>query len=160
LIFAPPSSRTSFPVTYYLEEAELFKAAYTDDKKLIVPDEQASGLNERVLEKTYRYFLPSVLDNISSKEELKPATITKTPSYATYKPKYNDGAQKVRSITAKESNYFNILQSIAETFEAWLQLRVSRDGYGGIIKKEILFRNYIGNENYAGFKYGVNLKDV
>jgi hypothetical protein len=33
----------------------------------------------------------------------------------------------VRAVSAKESNYFNILQSIAETFEAWLLLKIERN---------------------------------
>lgn len=146
--------------TYYLEEAELFKAAFTDDKKLIIPDKQADNLEDRVIEKTYKYFLPSAVENISSEEELRYTSSSKTLDYSTYKPKYNDGAQKVRAVSAKESNYFNILQSIAETFEAWLKLKITRDSYGGVIKKEVLFKNYVGKENFAGFKYGVNLKDI
>ena len=33
---------------------------------------------------------------------------------------YTDNFDKVRSISAKQSNRFNILQTIAETFECWL----------------------------------------
>jgi phage minor structural protein len=70
---------------------------------------------------------------------------------------YNEGAKKIRSITAKESNYFNILQSIAETFEAWLDFEITRDNLGAIKSKKVKFKNYIGSENYANFRYGVNL---
>jgi hypothetical protein len=35
-------------------------------------------------------------------------------------------------VTAKESNYFNILQSIAETFECWLTFEIERDEFGAI----------------------------
>jgi hypothetical protein len=66
----------------------------------------------------------------------------------------------VRSITAKESNYFNILQSIAETFEAWLAFNIARNEDGGIIAKEVSFKNYIAGDNHAYFRYGVNLKDI
>jgi hypothetical protein len=70
------------------------------------------------------------LTGITSADQLKPETTAKTLSYTTYKPVYNEGAQKVRTITAKESNYFNILQSIAETFEAWLTFDI-RSKLGG-----------------------------
>jgi phage minor structural protein len=73
---------------------------------------------------------------------------------------YNDNGDKVRAVSVKESNYFNILQSIAETFETWLSLEIERDSVGGIIKKWVKFKNYAGNENHAYFRYGVNLKDI
>jgi hypothetical protein len=63
-------------------------------------------------------------------------------------------------VTAKESNYFNILQSIAETFEAWLLLEVVRNTEGGISEKWVKFKKYAGNENHAAFRYGVNLKNI
>jgi phage minor structural protein len=63
-------------------------------------------------------------------------------------------------VSAKESNYFNILQSIAETFEAWLDLEIGRDSTGKITSKAIKFKNYAGADNFAGFRYGVNLKDI
>jgi phage minor structural protein len=39
---------------------------------------------------------------------------------------------------------------------------IQRDDEGAIISngKKILFKNYRGGENYAYFKYGVNLKDI
>jgi phage minor structural protein len=96
---------------------------------------------------------------ITDKESL--ATIQrKECDYSEFKPVYNEGAQKVRTVSAKESNYFNILQSIAETFEAWVDLEIVRDDSGAITKKTIKFKNYVGGNNYAGFRYGVNLKDI
>jgi hypothetical protein len=105
-------------------------------------------------------------------KEALPLYTTDTLKYDTYKPVYNTGAQKVRSVTVKESNYFNILQSIAETFEQWLVIEINRDPSGAIcpelnadgsIKnhgKKIKFKNYRGDNNYACFRYGVNLKDI
>lgn len=82
----------------------------------------------------------------------------------TWKPVYTsiDGhhGEKRRTISIKESNYFNILQTIAETFECWLDIEVKRDASGGITKKKVKFKNYAGNTNYAAFRYGVNLKDI
>jgi hypothetical protein len=89
-----------------------------------------------------------------------PEAITDEYDYSTYTPVYNTGAEKIRSISAKESNYFNILQSLAETFEAWLLLRVERDDFGAVERKIISFKKYAGGDNHAGFKYGVNLKDI
>jgi phage minor structural protein len=117
-------------------------------------------LGDRVLDKTYYFFSPAAIEGIADAEEFKPDETLKELAYTKYKPMYNEGAQKVRSVTAKESNYFNILQSIAETFGAWLKLKIVRDSSGGITKKEVEFKNYSGQNNYAGFKYGINLKGI
>jgi phage minor structural protein len=81
-------------------------------------------------------------------------------AYEDYYPKYNDNAEKTLSVTVSESNYFNILQSIAEKFECWLDFKIIRDTLGGIQSKEVAFRNYSGKDNYACFRYGVNLKNI
>ena len=158
LCIAPPAGATN--AVYYLERIELFEATY-NGKILITPEEQGNAVDDRVIDKTYYYFYPSRLNNITSADQLVPDYVSKTLAYGTYKPVYNEGAQKVRSVTIKESNYFNILQSIAETFEAWLVLNISRNSITGAIdKKTVCFKNYIGENNYAGFRYGVNLKDI
>jgi hypothetical protein len=57
-------------------------------------------------------------------------------------------------VSIKESNYFNILQGIAETFEAWLELEAKREDKnepGKITSKIARFKNYVGNDNYASF---------
>lgn len=145
---------------FYIEDIALFKAVFDENNSLILPEAQASNIDDRVLDKTYYFFSPSALDGISDTEEFKPDETLKELTYTKYKPVYNEGAQKVRSVTAKESNYFNILQSIAETFGAWLKLKITRNSSGGIDKKEVEFKNYSGQNNHAGFKYGVNLKGI
>ena len=80
--------------------------------------------------------------------------------YEKFIPKMVEGAQKIRTIQGKESNYFNLLQSIAEKFEAWLDFEINHDEYGAVLEKKIIFRNYLGKTNHAGFKYSVNLKDI
>jgi hypothetical protein len=77
-----------------------------------------------------------------------------------FKPRYRASAEAAREIVVKESNYFNILQTIAETFGVWLEINVSHDNEGKIGTKKVKFVNYIGKENYAGFRYGVNLKGI
>jgi hypothetical protein len=73
----------------------------------------------------------------------------------------------VRSITASESNRFNLLQELCETFECWIEFNIEHEENGAIAldenyrqKKSVSFKEYIDNINYAGFKYGVNLKSI
>ena len=83
-------------------------------------------------------------------------------------PIYNENSEKVLSISAAQSNCFNILQTIAETFECWIELDVKHDpdtGYilydeDGLLQKYINIREYVGKDNYAGFKYGINLQSI
>jgi hypothetical protein len=146
--------------TIYLETFELFQATFNDKKELIIPDTQADVLVDGTTERRYSYFKPAALETITKADELKPGEVKYSLTYEKYKPIYNTGAEKVRTVSAKESNYFNILQSIAETFEAWLALEIERDADGAISSKKVKFKNYAGGNNYAGFKYGVNLKDI
>jgi phage minor structural protein len=111
-------------------------------------------------------FAAEELDSVTDKKEIGFYT-TDLINYDEYKPLYNDGAQKVRAVTASESNYFNILQSIAETFECWMSLEITRaeaneEGWqeGAIKSKTVSFKNYAGNDNHASFQYGINLKDI
>ena len=86
------------------------------------------------------------------------------------------GYEKIRTIKAKESNRFNIIQSICENFECWAlfnightfngkieyKTQLNKDGFtiGYVPNKSIAFKRYVGKDNYAGFRYGINLKSI
>lgn len=146
--------------TVYLEEFIFFKITRRENGTIILPHEATFSADDRLIERTHYFFTDKEVEKITDKEDFKPLDIKHKINYNEYVPVYNEGAQKIRSVTAKESNYFNILQSIAETFEAWLDLEITRDNEGSIIDKKVKFKNYIGKNNYAGFKYGVNLKEI
>lgn len=82
------------------------------------------------------------------------------------KPLYNEDSEKILTINESQSNCFNILQSIAETFECWVDLVVEHDRQGYITytdnkpNKYVYFREYAGKDNWAGFKYGINLDSI
>lgn len=87
-----------------------------------------------------------------------------------YVPKYSGdtGYEKIRSITATESNRFNLIQDLCETFECWPKFRIEHDKATGEIlydenyrqKKWVSFHDFIGNKNDVGFRYGINLKAI
>ena len=159
--------------TYYIEKIALYRKVVGSDGVIIVPDLEETKATQNTFEETgkleskYHYFSSWLVNNdnlsaIKEKDTLS-TEVRSTLSYETYKPVYNEGAKKVRSIDIKESNYFNILQSISETFEAWLDLEIKRedpDNPGAVTKKIVKFKNYLGKDNYANFRYGVNLKDI
>ena len=163
-----PNTNTSG--IFYIESISLYKKALGSDGQIIVPNSDYESTAEDFVDNSttvhkHHYFSEWLVDNdnpnkITEKDAL-PTIIKDTLEYTQFAPVYNEGAKKVRSIAAKESNYFNILQNIAETFEAWLELEVTRDETtGAITSKTAKFKNYIGEDNYANFRYGVNLKDI
>lgn len=129
------------------------------------------------------------------------------------KPVYNTNSEKILSISESQSNCFNILQTICETFECWLKMEVAHGRYvkiengaeidtgktyyikadekgreytkvlqpdaaelgnyyeyinNGEVRldddgkpiKKVYFREYAGKDNFAGFKYGINLNSI
>ena len=160
------------PKKFYIKKIALYRKVIGANGAIITPDyEEENSLaaenyvEQGTLEKRYNYFREwdiddSNPDKCTSKSTLNVTTRTEL-NYTDYKPVYNEGAKKVRSVTVKESNYFNILQSIAETFEQWMVLDIVRnENTGAIESKKIIFKNYAGKNNYACFRYGVNLKDI
>ena len=82
-------------------------------------------------------------------------------------PVFNENSEKILSIQASNSNYFNILQDLCEAFECWLDIRVSHEEDGSITLdenynpiKKVAFKEYAGKDNFAGFKNGINLKGI
>lgn len=92
-----------------------------------------------------------------------PAQVTSNPNIA---PIYNNDFEKIRSITVEKSNRFNILQTIAETFECWVKFTVEHDENGNIVylrgkpKKYVSFVENIGQETGLSFIYGIDLKTI
>lgn len=84
-----------------------------------------------------------------------------------YSKKYIPNYQQVRTIEEKESNIFNLTQTLCETFESWADFVVEHDSLGYIKKdsngnfiKKIVFKPYTGKKNWSGFHYGINLKSI
>lgn len=82
-------------------------------------------------------------------------------------PLKNEKCEKILSIEESRSNCFNILQTLCETFECWLKIDVEHDATGKIVldnnyrpNKRIYFKEYVGKDNFAGFKYGINLTSI
>lgn len=79
---------------------------------------------------------------------------------------YNDNFEKIRSITVKQSNRFNILQTIAETFECWMDFQIEHDQSGktiydnGCPRKKVIIKKDLGQEVGVGFVYGIDLKSI
>ena len=82
-------------------------------------------------------------------------------------PDYNEKHEKISSIEASKSNSFNILQDLAEAFECWVKFHIDHNEDGSIKLdregapfKRITFHTFGGKNNFAGFKYAINLNSI
>lgn len=120
----------------------------------------------------YKYFLPN--DNYKKEEDiayLYCGITQKTDLIEVYEDKSEDTIhvlyEKIRSITAKNSNRFNILQNIAETFQCWVRFKIEHNEDTGKIiyekgvpKKTVYFKEEVGKDLGYGFIYGIDLKTI
>ena len=153
----------------YIEDVQVFPYEVYDDEgeHLCVP----GGKLHSEIKTKYIYYKPN--PEMKSIDDLKPVYSEYTDSSAFEQLYGVDGAEgneftKVRSISEKESNRFNLIQKLCETFECWPKFRVERDQETGEIKydenyrqqKYLSFREYVGKENFVGFRYGINSKSI
>jgi tRNA isopentenyl-2-thiomethyl-A-37 hydroxylase MiaE len=142
----------------YLTKASLYKVVKNSSDK----DMQPGDLDTKGIVLTeYKYVKADSLKDATDIKKLVIYSVDEL-NYNTYQPVYIDGAEKVRMVTIKESNYFNILQQIGETFEAWVDLQIERNEDGAVTNKFVWLKGYagVGEINNACFRYGVNLEGI
>ena len=198
-IFFQPESNNDINSTLYLIEAQLFPCLQGEGQdRPVFPGE----LQEAKVRTLYYYYPKN--NSYKTAEDIKYSYVgaTKPEEYIlVYGDEENEsestmeGYEKIRSITASESNRFNLLQTLCETFECWLDVRIQHESTGKIKtkfiyetelgngdyvieesdsfitndhmrclgkrqQKEIAFKDFIGQDNFIGFKYGINLKGI
>ncbi len=157
--------------TYWLEQVEFFPLIMGEDLiggiVRINPGEMEKQSIARV---AYQYYLAN--QTVVSEEDIEYLYVgyekwsPSSPSSLT--PVFNDNFEKIRSITAKNSNRFNLLQTLAETFECWAKFTIEHDNETGKIlydetgraKKWVSFHTEIGQRSGIGFIYGIDLKTI
>ena len=150
--------------TRYFDFISFFKEVKTKDGDLIYPEDVLGIDDSYAITKYYIY------DPTSTYESLDDLTHEyvgeEIPS--SYIPVSNN-FEKIRSISAKESNRYNLIQTLAETFQCWARFEIEHDENTGKIKldsnkkpiKKVSFHNYVNDDyNYAGFKKGINLSST
>ena len=160
--------------TYRIEEVQLFKYVPTKPGESLSnnpPVLPGSAPEAKVSTTTYYYLKPvegTKKDDVNlytSRESI--ADYLAIPENLIEEVR-NENCEKVLSINEEKSNCFNILQTLCETFQCWLKINVEHEANGAIrldakthkpIKK-IAFKEYVGRDNFAGFKYGINLQSI
>ena len=110
-----------------------------------------------------RYYIPWLIDGKQQEYFL-------LSDNQCYKANIREGFAAVRHIDLKESNYFNNINNLAELFEVWAKFKTvhCKDGslYRGADEnaiKQVRFTRFTSGDdeyNWAGFKYGINLKSI
>lgn len=166
---ARPGIFISLPANSWIQEVQFYQRAEGYNGSVIHLgdfDTQSKGVTY------YKYFLPS--DNYKKEEDiayLYCGTTQKTDLTEVYENKSENTThvlyEKIRSITAKNSNRFNILQNIAETFQCWVRFKIEHDKNtgkiiyeNGIPKKTVYFKEEVGEDLGYGFVYGIDLKTI
>ena len=150
---------------FYLEDCQFFeykpKTQEDETETYYLPGD----IIESESKIKYNYFLEEENKKITSKDQIQFL-------YCGYKQKdyekdyYSDFPQ-VRTIEQKESNIFNLIQTLCENFDCWADFIIEHDENGyvkknnaGKVIKKIRYRPYIGKENWSGYRRGINLKKV
>lgn len=155
--------------TRWIEEIQLFRkiiGSKDGQEVRINPGDFDISSVSKVVYKYYNYTINSGKINKDDIEYLHVSTSPWTDD-GKLEVQYTDNFDKVRSISAKQSNRFNILQTIAETFECWLQFKILHDEntgkiiyQKGIPQKFVSIKSEIGQETGIGFIYGIDLKTI
>lgn len=151
-------------INCWVENVQFFKYAVgTEDdvqKRINPGDSWLQSVSQQI----YKYYLPN--QTVSSPEEvvfLYKGEVEQSDIYfaqSTY--------EKITTIEAKASNRFNILQSIAENFECWVQFIIEHDTQGNILldsqtglpQKKVRLVEAIGEDLGWSFIYGIDLKNI
>ena len=212
-IFLYPRTNSNINEDYYIKDIQLYRRISNNNGGYL----DIGDVPEVRIITHYHFYDPSINLGKTSAEDYVFADNNKN----NYTPLYGSGAnefEKVRSITAKESNRFNLLQELSETFECWVRFEIEHEINGQIKvveynyyesqpnltqqqfnanktnyylysqydkvyvqctnadtfdskkiyytaskrmrqSKNVVFYGEILQDNYVGFKYGINLKD-
>ena len=152
---------------FWFEDIQFFK--YTEGKPNYDDEAQNQRMNpgeinlQSIAQKSYGYYHADH-DGATDPKDLSYLYIGQTLSDR-FAIQYNN-YEKLATINIKESNRFNILQSIAESFKCWVRFRIEHNANGkitfvdGVPQKFVTFKADVGEDNGLCFEYGIDLKTI
>lgn len=159
--------RLTLSAVCWVENIEFFKyvegaPSYDSDERVRIDPGQVD-LSSIV--NTYYKYYPKDHAGAQKIEDLV-YLYSSTENTDLYTPVYNN-YEKINTISIKESNRFNILQEIAETFQCWIYFNIEHDETGkiqidedGLPKKYVRIVKEIGDRTGFCFEYGIDLKSI
>lgn len=150
-------------IDIYVKEFKLFRYYDKGDGTPILPSEQnveAKVVNTYYYYKDYSQNPPTSADEIKYDKQDAPDS--------SYIPAYTTNCEKQKIVNVSQSNRFNIIHTLCESFECWASFEINHNENGAIVPfvegedygKRIVFRNYVGQENPVDLRYGVNVKSI
>ena len=152
----------------YIKEIELFEYKTNSNGEVLEPN--SIDINS-VISVVYKYYDPESQEYKDAsaahdREQVKFSYVGED-SWNEVSPKYNDNYEKIRSIEASKTNRFDIIQTLAETFECWAVFNIEHDETGRVVrdengkpKKTVRFVENVGQQTGLGFTYGLDLKTI
>ena len=122
-----------------VQEVQLFKIEYDENGNRRLPSGKVIVITEdgkkTVEESNLVYKKTSNIFYYYDEEAEKSADLNflSETEIKSLVPCYNDNFEKIRSISISNTNRFNILQTIAETFECWCRIEVKHKDSGEIL---------------------------
>lgn len=152
---------TSTEGNVWFEEIKIFKKVLDKNQAIIDPE----GIDiDSVVTKNYYYYDP--ISIYTSIEDIKFLDKSDSELSNIYEKVIDETYSKRRLVVASKSNYFNLLQTLAERFEVWVRFEIGYNPDGTIrtgpngIEKYVYFTEEIGQKNPIGFRYGTDLIDI
>ena len=146
-----------FPYKPNGKNTNLANIYHLDNIYFITPESQPTDAK---IITTYYYFDSDSDDNKNASNENQMIITSQLTKRTDLSPSYIAKAEKTVTLSIQQSNYFNAAQSLAETAQCWVEFVVEHDEDGNIVDKTVYFQNDIQQQNYAGFRYGVNLRGI
>ena len=122
-----------------IQDAQFFKIQYDLNGNKCLPNGKAiqisSGGQKVLVDSVLAYKKEIKIFYYPDKEaeKIEDLVILSEREIEKLQPQYNDNYEKIRTITARDSNRFNLLQKVAETFGCWCRFDVKHKETGEIL---------------------------
>lgn len=119
-----------------IKKVQFFKQVLDEQGNVIEPDQYENDgekLYSEIIRPIYNVFTETQYEAAESLDDLKYYHRYYNELPNTYAPVMSEDSEKIRSISVKQSNRFNIIQKLCETFECWVKFVVNYSDEGKII---------------------------
>lgn len=148
----------------YIEEIQFFKEAYGIDNDSTARLEPGEMDIQAAAQVVWKYYQASKESSITSLENLEYDYVG-NEEWDALTPIYNS-FEKVGTIEIEKSNRFNILQTIAESFQCWVRFEIEHESDGSISydeegpRKFVTLKGEVGQDTGVTFRYGIDLQSL
>jgi len=162
-----PANRNSGELYLMIPKIEFFDYTTIDGVNPVYPYDFSN--TNTIVQPVYKYYYTNDAKNLTDPADLKYIKISLDPEPENvFKPQYYTNFEKVCNVNIKQSNRFNILQTLAESFQCWVQLYIPHTISGFLVynyetnqpEKYIRVKKVIGEDNGLAFTYSIDLKSI